>query len=90
MFCKGTLGVVFVCLLVLCPAPAMLAEVKLPAILADNMVLQQGCELPVWGWAEPGEMVAVRRVHQNRRPGFPRSPISSVGTSTRSWTRRWG
>ena len=26
MFCKGTLGVVFVCLLVLCPTPALLAD----------------------------------------------------------------
>ncbi len=34
-------------------------EVKLPAIIGENMVLQQGRELPIWGWATPGEKVAV-------------------------------
>jgi len=43
--------------LVLC-GPA-LADVKMPAIFSDNMVLQQDREIPVWGWAEPGETVAV-------------------------------
>lgn len=35
------------------------AAVKLPAIFGDHMVLQQGCKLPVWGWAEPSEQVTV-------------------------------
>lgn len=35
------------------------AEVKLPAVIGDYMVLQQGMELPFWGWAEPGEQVSV-------------------------------
>jgi len=36
------------------------AEVKLPRIFSSNMVLQQGIEIPVWGWAEPGERVTVQ------------------------------
>src|SRR5476649_1605080 len=35
------------------------AEVKLPAIFGDNMVLQQDMKVPVWGTAEPGEKVTV-------------------------------
>ncbi|MDE2658371.1 MAG: 9-O-acetylesterase, partial [Verrucomicrobiota bacterium] len=35
------------------------AEVKLPSVFGDHMVLQQGQRLPVWGWAEPGESVTV-------------------------------
>ncbi|MBS0206263.1 MAG: sialate O-acetylesterase [Planctomycetes bacterium] len=35
------------------------ADVKLPAVFGDHMVLQQGHELPFWGWAEPGELVTV-------------------------------
>jgi len=35
------------------------AEVRLPAIISDNMVLQQGMKLPIWGWANPGETVTV-------------------------------
>ena len=36
------------------------ADVKLPAIFGDHMVLQQGIKLPVWGTAEPGEKVTVQ------------------------------
>lgn len=35
------------------------ADVKLPHIFSSNMVLQRGVELPVWGWAAPGEQVTV-------------------------------
>ncbi len=36
-----------------------IADVKMSAIFANNMVLQQNQKLPVWGWAEPGENVTV-------------------------------
>jgi sialate O-acetylesterase len=36
------------------------AEVTLPAIFGDHMVLQQKESVPVWGWAEPGEKVRVK------------------------------
>ncbi|WP_240772824.1 sialate O-acetylesterase [Phragmitibacter flavus] len=36
------------------------AEVKLPAIFGDHMVLQRDMKLPVWGWAEAGEKVSVQ------------------------------
>ncbi|MFC1715821.1 sialate O-acetylesterase [Candidatus Poribacteria bacterium] len=35
------------------------ADVKLPAIIGDNMVLQSGMETPIWGTADPGEKVTV-------------------------------
>ncbi len=35
------------------------ADVKLPAVFADHMVLQRELPLPVWGTAEPGEAVQV-------------------------------
>lgn len=35
------------------------AEVSLPAIFGDHMVLQQGATIPVWGFAAPGERVSV-------------------------------
>lgn len=34
-------------------------EVSLPGVFSDNMVLQQGAPLKIWGQAEPGENVAV-------------------------------
>jgi sialate O-acetylesterase len=35
------------------------AEVKMPAIFGDHMVLQQDMKVPVWGTADPGEKVTV-------------------------------
>jgi len=35
------------------------ADVRLPALFTDHMVLQQGQVNRVWGWAEPGEPVTV-------------------------------
>jgi len=46
-------------LVCLVAAPAA-AQVRLPALFADHMVLQQGKPAPVWGWAAPGEQVTVR------------------------------
>ena len=36
------------------------AEVKLPAIISDHMVLQQDLPANVWGWADAGEKVNVK------------------------------
>ena len=35
------------------------AEITMPAIFGDHMMLQQRTGAPVWGWAEPGEAVTV-------------------------------
>ena len=35
------------------------ADVRLPAIFGDHMVLQRNFPVPVWGWADPGETVTV-------------------------------
>jgi sialate O-acetylesterase len=45
--------------LILLLALAARAEVRLPALFSDNMVLQQGMNAPVWGWADDGEEVKV-------------------------------
>jgi sialate O-acetylesterase len=37
-----------------------MADVKLPAVISDNMVLQQKIEVAVWGWADPGERIEVQ------------------------------
>jgi sialate O-acetylesterase len=35
------------------------ADVKLPAIISDNMVIQADKEIKIWGWAEPNEKITV-------------------------------
>ena len=42
-----------------------LAEVKTPAIIGDNMVLQQNHKNPIWGWADAGETIKVSIAGQN-------------------------
>ncbi len=39
------------------------AALRLPAVLADHMVLQRDAPVPIWGWADPGERVSVRIEH---------------------------
>ena len=35
------------------------ADVKLPALFSDHVVLQSGEPAPIWGWASPGEKISV-------------------------------
>ncbi|MCF3650781.1 sialate O-acetylesterase [Synoicihabitans lomoniglobus] len=35
------------------------ADVRLPSIVGDGMVLQRDAALKIWGWADPGESVSV-------------------------------
>ncbi|MBK1879737.1 sialate O-acetylesterase [Pelagicoccus mobilis] len=43
------------------------AEVKLPSVFTDHMVLQRNVELPIWGSADPGEKVRVKFNGQSLR-----------------------
>jgi sialate O-acetylesterase len=52
------------------------ADVTLPAIFGDHMVLQQGSVLPIWGKASPGERVVVT---------FGGESAQSVAASDGSW-----
>jgi sialate O-acetylesterase len=42
------------------------AEVKLPAIISDHMVLQQNLANPIWGWDTPGTQVTVTFAGQTK------------------------
>jgi len=53
--------VLVTCLILLAANTSIVfADVKLPAVISDNMVLQRGKKIPIWGWAEPGEKVSVK------------------------------
>ncbi len=43
----------------LCVASAASAEITLPAVFSDHMVLQRGIPLPVWGKASAGQAIRV-------------------------------
>ena len=43
----------------------LFAEVKLPTLISDNMILQRNTELNIWGWADKGEKVSVSFIEDN-------------------------
>jgi len=48
-------------------AAAVQANVKMPEIFGDGMVLQRDMKVPVWGWAAPGENVTVKIAGQTQK-----------------------
>src|SRR5690242_1191313 len=55
-FCRLAVPTLFIALLL---PDAAHADVKLPAIFSDHMVLQQDKPIVIWGWANAGEEVTV-------------------------------
>jgi sialate O-acetylesterase len=49
----------FLAALLLLSSQALLAEVKLPAIVSSNMVLQRNSQVVLWGWADAGEDITI-------------------------------
>ena len=43
------------------------AEIRLPALISDRMLLQQDTPIRIWGWANPGEQVWVQFLEQTAR-----------------------
>jgi len=43
-----------------------LAQLKLPSVISDNMVLQRGINVPIWGWAKPNTKVTVKFDNQTK------------------------
>lgn len=53
------------------------ADVKLPRLISDNMVLQRDTEITLWGWAEPNEKVTVH---------FDGQLVGSVQSDAKRWS----
>jgi len=56
---------------------ALRADVTLPAIFSDHLVLQRDAVVPVWGWADPGEAITVTVAGQTQ---------STAAAADRRWT----
>jgi sialate O-acetylesterase len=54
-----TVAALLLVMLPLARISASAAELSLPSIFSDHMVLQCGRAVPVWGWADPGEQIVV-------------------------------
>lgn len=47
----------------LCIVSGLNAQVRLPRLISDGMVLQRDSKIKVWGWASPGEKVTVHFIN---------------------------
>lgn len=54
------------------------AEITLPEIFSDNMVLQQKSDARIWGWASPGAKISVR-------PSWCKKSYSATGGQDGRW-----
>ncbi|KUG09149.1 sialate O-acetylesterase [Solirubrum puertoriconensis] len=57
------------------------ANIRLPALIADHMVLQQQASVALWGWADPGEAVTVT-------PSWSNKPVRVVADEQGKWLVR--
>lgn len=48
-------------------ASALHAEVRLPHIFSDNMVLQRDKSIKIWGWADRNETIEIRFINQVKK-----------------------
>lgn len=55
---KHTFSVLLACVLI--TVNAATAQVKLPQIIRDSMILQRDTKLNIWGWASPNEKLGLR------------------------------
>ena len=56
----------FLLLLLTFSVTQIFANVSLPKIFGDNMVLQRNRSIPVWGWADANEKINVKFNHQTK------------------------
>jgi len=59
MTLKAKVTAVLCCSALMLGARSLRGEVKLPSLISDGMVLQQGMKVNIWGTADPGEQVTV-------------------------------
>jgi len=57
--------------------PAADAQVRLPSLFGDHMVLQAGIPVSIWGWADPGQKVEVR---------FKARAYTAIAGKDRKWS----
>ncbi|WP_324675000.1 sialate O-acetylesterase [Hymenobacter sp. GOD-10R] len=62
-------------------AQPTLANVTLPALITDNMVLQQKSNVALWGWADPSEAVTVTA-------SWTKAPVKVTADAQGNWLVR--
>lgn len=60
-------------------ASRLIADIRLPALIGDNMVLQHGSDAPLWGWADPGEKITLEAEWLDK-------PVSTTAAPDGRWS----
>ncbi|MBP6182126.1 sialate O-acetylesterase [Flavobacterium sp.] len=64
--------------LILCAKLSLTAQIKLPALVSDNMVLQRNTSINLWGWASPNEKISIQLEWQN-------TPLETIADIDGNW-----
>jgi sialate O-acetylesterase len=64
---RNRLAFLSVPFVLICLVATVQADVKLASVFGDSMVLQRELPVPVWGWADPGEVVTVTVAGQTKK-----------------------
>ncbi len=70
---KITVFVAFICFLF-----SANAQIKLPSLVGDNMVLQQNAVVNLWGWASPNEKISIQT-------GWQTFPLEIIADTEGNW-----
>jgi len=59
---KSSITVIIICTLLTLSilTPSAIADIELPKIISDQMILQRNRPVHLWGWADAGEQIAVK------------------------------
>jgi sialate O-acetylesterase len=63
---SASAAIAFLAVSALCWTRTALADIRLPRLVGDNMVLQRDAPVTIWGWADPGERIAIAFRDQRR------------------------
>ena len=64
------------------------AEIRLPRLFSDGMVLQRNMEVPVWGWSEPGKTVSICLLPAEGKTKKNPATYTAIADATGKWQLR--
>jgi sialate O-acetylesterase len=74
---KKPLSIFLLTILILFLLPeSVKADIRLPVLLSDGMVLQRDTKLIIWGWASPGEKIRIK---------FNKKTVSTITDTDGNW-----
>lgn len=64
------------------------ADIRLPKLFSDGMVLQRGIEIPVWGWSEPEKAISICLLPAEGKAKKKTVTYTTIADATGKWQLR--